>query len=195
MAPRLVDGPLRTDRLLLRPFTSNDAPRVAELCNDAHLARMTGRIPHPYGLKDAETFLSSVCESGEEAVFAITTPADGLIGSIGLKRLAPDIYELGYWLGALWRGQGFVSEAAAAVVDAAWTRFNATRLESGHFLDNLASARVLQKLGFRPIYDDVLWSEGRQAKARGRRYALPAPGQALGVLPEEEAAMRTRAPH
>ena len=58
----IPDGPpvISTARLRLRAPKPEDAPRIADLANDPGVARMTTRMPHPYGLSDAEAFLQTV---------------------------------------------------------------------------------------------------------------------------------------
>jgi RimJ/RimL family protein N-acetyltransferase len=57
---------------------------------------------------------------------------------------------MGYWIARPFWGRGFASEAGTALIDIART-LGLTSLEGSYFLDNPASARVLEKLGFEPI--------------------------------------------
>ena len=137
---------LQTARLRLRSPSRSDAERLAELANNAAVARMSTRIPHPYALTDAESFLGHL-EKGEEHVFAIEHGEDGLVGMIGLHdtgRMGP---EIGYWLGQPYWGRGLATEAAQAVLD--WAARTGRRcVVSSHFADNPASGAVLIKAGF-----------------------------------------------
>ena len=144
-------GPrIETRRLLLRPPRLQDAVYVAELANDAEVARMTSRVRHPYLLDDAQAFLSAQAQADprREQVFLIEHPMFGPVGMAGVHSAEDVVPELGYWLGRTFRGRGFATEAARAVVD--WTReaWGRRALVSGHFADNPASGRVLEKTGF-----------------------------------------------
>ncbi|OYW92357.1 MAG: hypothetical protein B7Z13_10120, partial [Caulobacterales bacterium 32-67-6] len=57
---------ISTPRLRLRAPSAADAPKIAALANDPDVARMTTRMPHPYSLADAETFLAA-CEANDPA--------------------------------------------------------------------------------------------------------------------------------
>jgi RimJ/RimL family protein N-acetyltransferase len=57
---------------------------------------------------------------------------------------------MGYWIARPHWGRGFATEACGALIDIARTLGLAT-LEGSHFIDNPASARVLEKLGFEAI--------------------------------------------
>lgn len=56
--------------------------------------------------------------------------------------------ELGYWIGRAYWGQGFVPEAARAVIKHAFTDLHAPAVWATHSGANAQSARVLEKLGF-----------------------------------------------
>jgi RimJ/RimL family protein N-acetyltransferase len=141
---------IETERLVLRRPGLQDAARVADLINDYDVARMLTRVPHPYSLDDAEAFLGS--QEAREASFLIEHPTFGPIGMVGLHGGANDltplpIPELGYWLGRTFWGKGFATEAATAVLG--WAKARGMRAAaSGHYADNPASARVLEKAGF-----------------------------------------------
>ena len=146
---------LRTQRLVLRPPRGEDAVWIADRINDYDIARMTTRVPHPYGLADAEDFLASA-GSERDRLFLIEHPGFGAIGMVGLHdgptrwsptgaALSP---EAGYWLGRTFWGRGFATEALAAVLDWAAKGWGRRVVAAGHFADNPASGRVLEKAGF-----------------------------------------------
>ena len=54
---------------------------------------------------------------------------------------------MGYWIGRQHWGKGFATEASRALIEIA-KALKLPRLEASHFLDNPASGRVLEKLGF-----------------------------------------------
>jgi RimJ/RimL family protein N-acetyltransferase len=57
---------------------------------------------------------------------------------------------MGYWIARPFWGRGYATEACLALVDIART-LGLPSVEGSHFLDNPASARVLEKLGFEPL--------------------------------------------
>ena len=69
---------------------------------------------------------------------------------------------MGYWLGKPFWGQGFATEAAEAVIRHAFEADGFDYLIAGHFSDNPASKRIIEKLGFEP-----LGTETRECAARG----------------------------
>jgi RimJ/RimL family protein N-acetyltransferase len=146
---------LKTDRLILRPLELSDAPRIASLCADWDVARMTGSMPFPHPAISVEGFLlieQARRSSGRDRLFAIEAPGEGLIGVIGAHLRGRDysgrFVMLGYWLGRSYWGRGYATEAVRAVADfAAELGYGPVRAD--HFADNPASGRVLEKAGFR----------------------------------------------
>src|SRR5690606_30816290 len=104
--------------------------------------------PLPYLDVAAEGFILTMAARrplGRDFVFAVDLPGEGLIGMIGAHKSGEDSFEVGYWYGRPYWGQGFASEALAAFLFEAQ---RLGRLEAGHFADNPASGRVLEKNGF-----------------------------------------------
>jgi RimJ/RimL family protein N-acetyltransferase len=154
----------RTRRLTLRPGWPEDAPAVMRAIGHEEVVRMLAKAPWPYRLADAESFLSRQ-RGAEEASFLILSHEGDYPRPIGGIGLAPDEdgHELGYWLAPGAWGRGYATEAGLAVVTIARHGLGLKRLHSGHFIDNPASGRVLQKLGFRATGK----VKGRYSEARG----------------------------
>lgn len=145
-----IEPVIATARLRLRQLRKADAGRIADLANDFDVARMTSRLPHPYTLTDAETWLDQwgAPDPGRQATFAIEHPDDGLMGVVGLFPNEEGRCELGYWLGRPFWGQGYATEAASAAVVWASDEWRKRAIFAGHFSDNPASGQVLCKSGF-----------------------------------------------
>ncbi len=142
----------RTERLLLRPGWAEDAPALATAIADEMIVRNLATAPWPYRLRDAEAFLAQPRDPVLPS-FLIFERTDGeprLVGSCGLGRRPSGAVELGYWIARPFWGRGIATEAATALIEIART-MGFTRLEGSHFLDNPASGRVLEKLGFEPL--------------------------------------------
>lgn len=144
---------IKTARLLLRGFTLDDAPEVQRLAGDYAVARNTLTIPHPYEDGMAEIWIRGLEEDEEKRislVFAIERDDDKqLIGSIGLSGIdrQHNHAEIGYWIGQPYWNQGYASEAASALVGFAFRILRLNRVFAYHFERNVASERVLEKVG------------------------------------------------
>lgn len=166
----------RTDRLLLRPGWIEDAPALASAIADEMIVRNLATAPWPYRLRDAEAFLAQPRDPVLPSflIFQRTDGAPRLVGSCGLGRRASGLVELGYWIARPHWGQGFATEAGRAVVEIART-LGLGQLEGAHFVDNPASARVLEKLDFQPVgitAPRMSCARGIEAQARLLRLVL-----------------------
>jgi RimJ/RimL family protein N-acetyltransferase len=139
----------RTPRLLLRPGFPEDAPALAAAIADEGIVRNLATAPWPYRMRDAEAFLASPRDPilPSLLVFERTGGAAQLVGSCGLGRRQSGAIELGYWIGRPFWGRGLATEASTALIDIA-RALGLKQLEASHYIDNPASARVLDKLGF-----------------------------------------------
>ncbi|MEQ8355322.1 MAG: GNAT family N-acetyltransferase [Kiloniellaceae bacterium] len=175
---------LETDRLVLRPFVEDDVEAVQRNVSLWEIARMTTRIAHPYPEGAAADWIAGHGEArakAQEHTFAITEDAgenegscaiEPIIGAISLRKLEPGNYELGYWLAPECWGRGLATDAARAMVVFGFEKLYAEALQSGHFIDNLASGRVLQKAGFAANGVARQWSAARQGFVDAHRLLL-----------------------
>ncbi len=140
---------IETERLILRAVAYADTPRVAKFLADPCVSRMTSSVPAPYPAIAAEGWLMTMRARqhlGEDFVFAIELPGEGLIGVIAVHKRGGK-NTIGYWIGKPYWGAGYATEALRAFVNEAQSL---GELEADHFLDNPASGRVLEKAGFKP---------------------------------------------
>ena len=145
-----VEPRIETERLVLTPASHAYVDRAIPLINDIDIARMTSRIPHPYGAAEAHAFRESLVQQNvsRDRLLQIETRDGDLVGAVGADRSEGPFPEIGYWIGRPYWGQGYATEAAAAIRDWAAKAFGVRALVAGHFADNPASGRVLVKCGF-----------------------------------------------
>jgi RimJ/RimL family protein N-acetyltransferase len=164
----------RTERLLLRPGWTQDAAALYAAVADEAIVRNLASAPWPYTLADAEAFLATERPVDQPAmlIFRRTLGAPQLAGAIGFGRQPDGGIELGYWIARPFWGLGYATEAGRAVIAMARDSLRLRHVRAGHFLDNPASGRVLQKLGFRPSGVASRYSAGRGSHAPCREYEL-----------------------
>ena len=179
----LAEMPMRitTPRLIMRELRLSDAARFSELASDAGVARMTSSFPNPLPPIFAEFFIMRFIErrrAGLAYPYAITLQGseDDILGMMDIFKNGDGQWELGYWLGRPSWGQGFATEAGAAILDLARSVLGITQVHAGVYVGNEGSERVLSKLGFKPTHEtDNLFSMARMKKAPGKRYIRVAP--------------------
>lgn len=147
---------LKTQRLVLRPFTLADAPTVQKLCSAYEVAAKTLSMPHPYPDGTAEAWIATHGPDWKDKIWLTLTltlkkdetePQD-IMGAVSLKLCS--IHQragLAYWLGMPYWNHGYMTEAVYALVKYGFEELNLNRIEAGHHLTNPASGRVMQKIG------------------------------------------------
>ena len=142
---------LTTQRLVLRPFTVDDAPEVSRLVGDRRIADTTLNIPHPYDESMAVAWIGThaeAAERGDSVTLAITEKAGTLVGAVALAiTRAQQRAELGYWIAVPQWARGYATEAAAAMVDYAFNTLGLRRVVAHCLTRNVGSARVMEKVG------------------------------------------------
>ncbi|MDU8502180.1 GNAT family N-acetyltransferase [Pseudomonas syringae] len=152
MSAELDYPTLNTPRLKLSLIGYDSAATLAALADDPLIAAFTVNLPSPYTLADAQKFIGTMHVSFEERralAFGVYRKADNaLMGVISLALISSHCTgHLAYWLGADYRGQGYMSEAAVEIMQYGFKQLKLHRIQSRCLKRNLPSARVLRKAG------------------------------------------------
>ena len=151
----------------VRRWRMEDASGLHQLllANLEHLRPWMGWVTaEPLSLEERRGKITEWCarwDAGEDFSYAIVEDAGGeLLGGCGLhRRSAPDGLELGYWVRGDRTGQGVATDAARALVVAAFSVDGISHVEIHHDAANTASRRIPEKVGFTCIGerpDDVV---------------------------------------
>ena len=152
--PPLLPTPLlATERLRLRPFADRDREELWRLHSDAEVLRYWDSPPwtDPARVDRFLVTCRQLAEEGTGARFAVDGPDGGFVGWCGLSSWNPTYRSAA--LGFVYRreawGHGYATEAARAVLGWAFATLDLNRVQAEVDTRNVASARVLEKLGFR----------------------------------------------
>jgi ribosomal-protein-alanine N-acetyltransferase len=155
----LADGPV-----VLRPYRRRDARQwvAVRQANEAWLARWE---PTPYGSWQAMNSQASFrvmladlrrsARAGHTMPFALCLHDNGterMVGQLTIGNIVRRAFcsgYAGYWIDARVAGRGIMPTALALAVDHAFTAGGLHRIEVNIRPENLASRRVVEKLGFR----------------------------------------------
>ena len=148
-----LPGFLHTERLMLREPRSSDAKELFEDCTrDSQVMRYLPWRPHA-SVADTEQFIAGCVRDWTNGiklpyVVALRDTPDHAIGMLE-ARPRSHLIEIGYMLGRAHWGHGFMAEALKAWADAALGSPSIFRVQATCDVDNVGSARVLDKAGFR----------------------------------------------
>ena len=146
---------LHTDRFILREFVPADWPAVLAYQRDPRYLQYyewNERTPD-----DAQRFVQMFLEQQAEQPrrkfqLAVVLKGSGqLIGSCGIRKASADAHEadIGYELSPDQWGHGYATEAARVIVRFGFAELGVHRIWAWCIADNVASARVLEKLGLK----------------------------------------------
>jgi RimJ/RimL family protein N-acetyltransferase len=144
---------LLTARLRLRPFDETDTNDIFALHSNAYVLRYWDAPPWS-ATADAERFIAACRQMAEEGTgvrLAVERVCGGaFIGWCSLTRWNPGYRSaaLGYCFQREAWGHGYATEAAGAVLRWAFETLELNRVQAETDTRNIASARVLEKLGF-----------------------------------------------
>jgi len=149
-----VFSPLVTERLLIRPFEASDVDGLHARRNDAEVARWQNwTLPYPH--EKARELVDSVSAMDGPAnddwwMGAVVERETGeLVGDLAVNLTWDSrCSEIGYTLGRSHWGKGYASEAAAAMIEYLFEDVGVTRVAGTLHPENIASAMVLERLGF-----------------------------------------------
>ena len=140
---------IETSRLILRNFCSEDADDLFD-----YLSKPSIYTFEPGSPITREHAIDEAIERAKSHVFiAVERKEDGkMIGHLYFDRHkyeAIRTYFLGYIFNPSFQKQGYCTEACSALIQYAFTELDAHRIEAKCSTENLASNKVLEKLGMR----------------------------------------------
>ena len=157
---------LKTERLLLRPWTEADAADLYEYAKDERVGPAAGWLPHT-SAENSREIIRTVLSAPE--TYAVCRKEDGRpVGSVGLmvggqsNACLPETEgEIGYWIGVPFWGQGLIPEAVRELIRHAFVDLKLGALWCGYFDGNEKSKRVQEKCGFAYHHTnrDVYWKQ------------------------------------
>ena len=137
----------------LHKWTFADRDALMALCNAVDRTFLSDRLPYPYTEADADWWLGMVAENeGKEGAWRAIVMDGQIVGSISVERMAEDqrnVGSIGYMILTLFWSQGIGTEAVRQICGIAFQELALERIIGEVFPENLASARVLEKNGFR----------------------------------------------
>lgn len=145
----------------IRKWELSDAKDLAAaLSNKKVQDNLRDGLPYPYTEQDGKEFISAMLSADESETFAFAITVDNMvIGSIGIFRqgnIHRQTAELGYYIAEEYWGKGIMTEAVKQICEYVFAKSDIIRIYAEPFAYNIASCRVLEKVGFQ--YEGTLRS-------------------------------------
>lgn len=156
---------LTTERLGFRQWSEDDFDLAVSLWADPRVTRLIdarGQLtPDEVRARLAREIRNQNEVGAQYWPFFLQT-SEEFVGCCGLKPYEgdEDLWEMGFHLRFGFWGWGLATEAARAVIRYAAEELGVTSVLAGHNPLNHASRRILEKLGFRHLRDEVYSGTG-----------------------------------
>lgn len=169
------------DHVRLRAPVSADSEALSVSIQHEDIPGWIDAIPWPYTRADAQFFIQEIAgpgwASGENPIWLITGRESGqVLGTVGLTARHPGVLEVGFWLTPAARGKGLMSESVRLVCDFGFDHLGADRIEWQAVVGNVASRKVVDRLGF--TFEGVV-------RGRLRRDGASADAWMASLLPDD----------
>ena len=149
---------IRTKRFTLKRLENHDKKQLIKVLNDYRVSDTLANVPYPYKGDDAEYWLNNVRNNK----YALNIFFNNLlIGGIGIHK-EDDGYNLGYWVGFEYWGKGYATESCYGLLNYLKKNTSHQSIKAKAFIDNNASNKVLEKIGFKYIEEAQVFSKSRQ---------------------------------
>ena len=169
MKRQVMKMPLKTERLVLRPWKDEDAENLYEYAKDPRVGPEAGWYAHTsveYSLNAIRGVLSN-----DETYAIILKDEDKPVGGIDLMigdksylDIGSDEGELGFWIAVPYWGRGLVGEAVDALLRHAFEDLNLKTIWCGYFEGNNKSKEVQEKCGFKFLKKVILPTQMQEEK-------------------------------
>ena len=147
--PRLY---FETDRLLVRQYTLHDIDPLFQVMSDRRVHTYTKDKNNPWDMQRTEQYIRFIIDKDFQTLdcfhgAVIVKSTNRLIGLCGLNPYQADEPEIEFKIGVPYWGKGYATELAKQIIKDAFTTTNIKGIYGMAQPDNIASRRVLEKIG------------------------------------------------
>ena len=163
---------METNRIILRPWRDSDTEVLYKWASDPDVGPRAGWAPH----KSVEESLEIIRTVFNDALHTWSIELKATGEPIGAMGYGPSCEcdlparegepLIGYWVAKPYWNQGICTEALRLMLDHIRHTTDIKSLISGHFIDNPASGRVMEKCGFVPTGETCI--DANQYQGEGR---------------------------
>jgi len=159
----LISNIIETERLILRPLILADAETAFKWTGDPEVAEYVSWLPH-YSIDDVIEWLNEIEWKPDWSI----APCDNYIWGFALKETGElfgsggliweedwQLYQVGYNIMKTHWNCGYTTEAMKSILEFTAVNLGIKKVAGGHAKENLASAKVIEKLGFVYDRDDI----------------------------------------
>ena len=161
---------LNTNNLIIRKPSEEHLNALIKELNNWNISQWLINVPYPYSIDDGKSWLKKT--ENNDYSFNIFLK-NKLIGGVSLSNLRENSkWELGYWIGEEYWGNGYAIEACENLISYFFSNTNNSIIYASHMKDNIKSKKIIIKLGFKLVGSGKKFSISRNEKVEDLNYEL-----------------------
>ena len=161
---------LHTKNLIIKKPSEKHLKSLIKELNNWNISKWLIEVPYPYTVDDAKYWVKKTKQ--DEYSFNIYLK-NKLIGGVSLSNLRENSkWELGYWIGEEYWGNGYAIEACENLISYFFSNTNNSIIYANHMKDNIKSKKIIINLGFKLVGSGKKFSISRNEMVEDLNYEL-----------------------
>ena len=161
---------LHTDNLVIKKPSEKHLNSLIKELNNWNISKWLIEVPYPYSIDDAKYWVKK--SKQDQYSFNIYLK-NKLIGGLSLSNQRENSkWELGYWIGEEYWGNGYAIEACENLISYFFSNTNNSIIYASHMKDNIKSKKIIIKLGFKLVSSGKKFSISRNEMVEDLNYEL-----------------------
>lgn len=161
---------LHTDNLVIKKPSEKHLNFLIKELNNWNISKWLIEVPYPYSIDDAKYWVKKTKQ--DEYSFNIYLK-NKLIGGVSLSNQRENSkWELGYWIGEEYWGNGYAIEACENLISYFFSNTNNSIIYASHMKDNIKSKKIIINLGFKLVSSGKKFSISRNEMVEDLNYEL-----------------------
>ena len=161
---------LHTDNLVIKKPSEKHLNSLIKELNNWNISKWLIEVPYPYSIDDAKYWVKKTKQDQYSLNIYLKNK---LIGGVSLSNQRENSkWELGYWIGEEYWGNGYAIEACENLISYFFSNTNNSIIYASHMKDNIKSKKIIIKLGFNLISSGKKFSISRNEMVEDLNYEL-----------------------
>ena len=161
---------LHTENLVIKKPSEKHLKSLIKELNNWNISKWLIEVPYPYSIDDAKYWVKKTKQDQYSLNIYLKNK---LIGGVSLSNQRENSkWELGYWIGEEYWGNGYAIEACENLISYFFRNTNNSTIYASHMKDNIKSKKIIIKLGFKLVSSGKKFSISRNEMVEDLNYEL-----------------------
>ena len=161
---------LHTNNLIIKKPSEKYLKSLIKELNNWNISKWLIEVPYPYSIDDAKYWVKKTKQDQYSLNIYLKNK---LIGGVSLSNQRENSkWELGYWIGEEYWGNGYAIEACENLISYFFSNTNNSIIYASHMKDNIKSKKIIIKLGFILVSSGKKFSISRNEMVEDLNYEL-----------------------